>query len=201
MNNMLLKKIKELPIILGSQSPRRSELLKALDLDFQVLIKSIDESIPHDILPEAAAEYVALQKLAPFQEAIFKGNLIITADTVVVDLQGNVLGKPVDSHEAKGVLKSLSGNIHYVYTGVALLLNNSIRSFTCKTEVLFEKLSTEEIDYYVDAYQPYDKAGSYGIQEWIGRMGVKQIIGSYENVMGLPTNRLYQELKEIEKGL
>jgi len=198
---MLLNKIKTFPIVLGSQSPRRKELLSALDLDFKVLVKSIDESMPHDILPEDAAEFIALKKLQAFNTIAFNDKLIITADTVVVDSTGRVLGKPLTSNEAKSILKDLSGNVHLVYTGVAILFNNVIRSFTCKTEVVFNTLSDEEIDYYVDKYKPFDKAGSYGIQEWIGRIGVAHINGTYENVMGLPTSQLYKELIKIEKGL
>lgn len=198
---MLLNKIKTLPIVLGSQSPRRKELLSALDLKFEVIVRSIDETLPHDVLPAAAAEYIALKKLQAFNEEEFKDILIITADTVVVDLNGRVLGKPLSIDEAKHILKDLSGNVHYVYTGVAIIYNNVIRSFTCKTEVVFNTLSNTEIDYYVNTYQPFDKAGSYGIQEWIGRIGVDHIIGSYENVMGLPTSMLYNELRKIEEGL
>jgi len=198
---MFLHKIKDFPIVLGSQSPRRSELLKSLDVDFEVIVKSVDESLPTDILPENAAEYIALKKLDSFKESEFRDKLIITADTVVVNPQGEVLGKPIDKEDAKLVLNSLNGKIHTVYTGVGILFNAVVRSFSCKTEVVFDELTEEELDYYIDKYKPYDKAGSYGIQEWIGRIGIKQIAGSYENVMGLPTNRLYQELKKIEKGL
>lgn len=198
---MLLPKIKTFPIILGSQSPRRNELLKSLDIDFQVIVKSIDESIPTTIQPENAAEYVALKKIEAFRNATFKDHIVITADTVVVDADGRVLGKPMNKKEAKSILKDLSAATHAVYTGVGILLNNKIWSFTSKTEVVFNRLTPEEIDYYVEKYKPYDKAGSYGIQEWIGRIGVERINGSYENVMGLPTNRLYQELNKIEEGL
>lgn len=198
---MLLRKIKKLPIVLGSQSPRRNDLLKSLDIDFQVIVKSIDESISDDVSPEDAAECIALKKLKAFESPEFENHLIITADTVVVDLAGRVLGKPASAEEAKGILKDLSGDVHYVYTGVGILFNGVVKSFTCKTEVVFNPLATEEIDYYIDTYKPFDKAGSYGIQEWIGRTAIERINGSYENVMGLPTSRLYQELKKIEEGL
>lgn len=197
----MLLKIAELTIVLGSQSPRRSELLKSLDLDFKVIVKSIDESIPAEVKAEDAAEYVAIKKLSAFETDEFRDVLIITADTVVVDSDGNVLGKPNDLDEAKNTLKRLSGSIHRVFTGVSIKLNDVMRSFTCETEVAFNSLSEDEIEYYVNRYQPLDKAGSYGIQEWIGRVGVKRIVGTFENVMGLPTSQLYQELKEIEKGL
>lgn len=198
---MLLKKIKALQIVLGSQSPRRCELLKSLDLDFQVVVKSIDETLPIGIQPKDAAVYIALKKLEPFRTSEFQDKLVITADTVVVDLNERVLGKPMSSTEAVEILQDLNANRHFVYTGVAILFNEEIYSFTGETEVIFDKLSTDEIVYYVEKYKPYDKAGSYGIQEWIGRIGVKGINGSYENVMGLPTNRLYKELLKIEKGL
>lgn len=198
---MLLSKIKNIPIILGSQSPRRNELLKALDLEFEVVVKSIDETIPEEILAEDAAEYIALKKLEAFKTDEFDNKLIITADTVVVDHLGRALGKPIDEEEAKSILKDLSGNIHTIFTGVGIQLSDKVWSFTCKTDVRFNLLSESEIEYYVEKYKPYDKAGSYGIQEWIGRIGVEGINGSYENVMGLPTSRLYQELYKIEKGL
>lgn len=198
---MILEKLKVIPIILGSQSPRRSDLLRSLDLDFQVIVKSIDESLPTSIDSKDAAVYIALKKLEAFRTSEFLNQIIITADTVVIDQQNRVLGKPVDSDEAKLILNNLSGNKHVVYTGVAILFNGKNWSFTCETEVQFATLSSDEIDYYVDNYKPYDKAGSYGIQEWVGRIGVESISGSYENVMGLPTSRLYKELKEIEKGL
>lgn len=198
---MLLEKIQKLRIILGSQSPRRFELLKSLDLDFEVLVKSIDETIPSEITAEAAAEYIALRKLEAFTTEEYHNALVITSDTVVVDNFGGTLGKPQDENEAKLMLRKLSASEHFVYTGVAISLKGKIRSFTCSTKVVFASLSYEEIDYYVSKYKPFDKAGSYGIQEWIGRIGVESIRGSYENVMGLPTSRLYSELKEIEKGL
>ncbi len=198
---MILSKIKNIPIILGSQSPRRRELLHSLGLDFEVVIKSIDESLPNGILPKDAAEYVASKKLDAFSNVEFHNHLIITADTVVVDIQGEVLGKPISLDDAKNTLQKLSANTHQVFTGVAVQLNNDRWSFTSMTEVVFDKLTMEEIDFYVDTYQPLDKAGAYGIQEWIGKIGVLSINGSYENVIGLPTNCLYKTLKEIEKGL
>lgn len=198
---MILDKIKEYPIILGSQSPRRCELLKALDIDFQVIVKSVDESIPAAIALDNAAEYIALKKLDVFNTIEFKNHLVITADTIVLDHTGRVLGKPSNREEARSILHDLSGNKHKVFTGVGLLFKGQIYSFTCATEVMFDVLTAEEINYYIDNYKPFDKAGSYGIQEWIGRIGILCINGSYENVMGLPTNRLYKVLKEIEKGL
>lgn len=198
-SNMLLNTIKDIKVILGSQSPRRKELLASLDIDFDVVVKSIDESIPSSVPPAQAAEYIALQKLAVFKDYVTEDTLVITADTVVVDEDSNTLGKPAFPEEAVEVLQSLSGQTHTVYTGVALYYKGQSQSFTEKTRVHFAELLADEIDYYVKKYKPFDKAGAYGIQEWIGRIAVKSIEGSYENVMGLPTVRLYQEIKELIK--
>ena len=198
-SNMLLNKIKDIKVILGSQSPRRKELLASLDIEFDVVVKSIDESIPSSVPPTQAAEYIALRKLAVFNDNVTEDTLVITADTVVVDEDGNTLGKPASPEEAVEVLQSLSGQTHTVYTGVALYYKGQSQSFTEETRVHFAELHTDEIDYYVQKYNPFDKAGAYGIQEWIGRVAVKSIEGSYENVMGLPTVRLYQEIKELIK--
>jgi septum formation protein len=198
-SNMLLNTIKDIQVILGSQSPRRKELLASLDIDFDVVVKSIDESIPSSVPPAQAAEYIALQKLAVFKDYVTEDTLVITADTVVVDEDSNTLGKPAFPEEAVEVLQSLSGQTHTVYTGVALYYKGQSQSFTEKTRVHFAELHADEIDYYVKKYKPFDKAGAYGIQEWIGRIAVKSIEGSYENVMGLPTVRLYQEIKELIK--
>jgi len=197
----MLSKIKNIPIVLGSQSPRRQELLKSLDIDFEVVVKSIDETISSDIAVEFASEYIALKKLEAFKTEEFYDSIVITADTVVVDHFGRALGKPKDVEEAKSILCDLQDNTHIVFTGVAILFKDNFWSFTEKTQVTFGKLSPNEIDYYVSVYKPFDKAGSYGIQEWVGRVGIERIEGTYENVMGLPTRRLYKELVKIEKGL
>lgn len=194
---LFLDAIAEIPIILGSQSPRRKELLSSLDLDFEVVVREIDESIPIGLLAEDAAEYIAMEKVKAFAEPSFLEHIVITADTVVVDGEGTALGKPKDVDEARMVLSGLSGKSHCVYTGVALAYRGEIKSFTSETIVRFRTLDREEIEYYLDKYKPYDKAGSYGIQEWIGRIGVDAIEGSFENVVGLPTSRLYEELKRI----
>ncbi|WP_223225112.1 Maf family nucleotide pyrophosphatase [Sphingobacterium cavernae] len=194
---MLVDTLKNIKVILGSQSPRRKELLASLDIDFEVIIKSVDETIPDDIISTEAAEYVALKKLQAFNGLAFNNALVITADTVVVDDENNVLGKPSSTEEAIRVLKSLSGKSHQVFTGVALRYGEQIQSFTEVTRVYFSMLNSDEIQYYVDKYKPYDKAGAYGIQEWIGRVAVSRIEGSYENVMGLPTVKLYKTIKEL----
>ena len=196
---MLMNRLNSVKVILGSQSPRRKELLASLDIEFDVVVKSVDETIPSSVKSSEAAGYVALQKLKAFDPIDYSDSLIITADTVVVDDENNVLGKPSTAEEAKRVITSLSGKSHNVYTGVALAYKNKQIHFTDETIVYFEKLSTAEIQYYVEKYKPYDKAGAYGIQEWIGRIAVSRIEGSYENVMGLPTVRVYQAIKEITK--
>lgn len=194
---LLTEAIAGVPIILGSQSPRRKELLGSLDLKFEVLVREIDEIVPAHIIPKDAAEYIALEKIKAFGEDEFYEQLVITADTVVVDGQDNVLGKPRDAAEARAVLSALSGGAHRVYTGVAIAYRGKVKSFTSMTLVNFRSLDVVEIDYYLAKYKPYDKAGSYGIQEWIGRIGVDRIEGSFENVVGLPTARLYEELKKM----
>ncbi|TDQ82815.1 Maf family protein [Sphingobacterium yanglingense] len=198
---LFLEAIAKIPIILGSQSPRRKELLSSLDLNFEIVVREIDESIPAGVLAEDAAEYIAVEKIKAFAELSFSEHIVITADTVVVDGEGTVLGKPKNIEEARMVLSGLSGKSHCVYTGVAVAYHGEIRSFTCETIVRFRTLDKEEIEYYLNKYKPYDKAGSYGIQEWIGRIGVDAIEGSFENVVGLPTARLYDELKRIVLSL
>jgi len=194
---MLVDTLKNIKVILGSQSPRRKELLASLDIDFEVIVKSVDESIPDNIISSEAAEYVAFKKLRAFDVLELNNSLVITADTVVVDDENNVLGKPSSAEEAVRVLKSLSGKSHQVFTGVALRYGKQVKSFTEVTRVYFSTLNSDEIQYYVDKYKPYDKAGAYGIQEWIGRVTVSRIEGSYENVMGLPTVKLYKTINEM----
>lgn len=194
---LLTEKLAGVSIVLGSQSPRRKELLGSMDLSFDVLVREIEEIVPVHIAPKDAAEYIALEKLDAFKEDQFYEQLVITADTVVVDGEGHVLGKPKDVSEAKAVLSGLSASEHHVYTGVAIAYRGQVKSFTSTTMVRFRALDAVEIDYYLEKYKPYDKAGSYGIQEWIGRVGVDSIEGSFENVVGLPTSRLYEELKRM----
>lgn len=197
--NMLLDRLKDIRVVLASQSPRRKELLAALDIDFEVIVKSVDESVPSDISSHQVAESLALKKLSVFDTEEFSSSLVIAADTVVVDSENQVLGKPVSEQAAFEVIKSLSGEPHDVYTGVAMAYAGKRVSFTEKTKVYFDSLTDEEIRYYIAKYKPLDKAGAYGIQEWIGRAAVISIEGSYENVMGLPTVRLYKELKKLIK--
>lgn len=194
---MILDKIKDVKIVLGSQSPRRSELLSALGISFEVIVREVDERFDADIQAQHVALEIARKKSAAFSEERFFDALVITADTIVIDTQGNPIGKPKDQDDAVRILRRLSGQPHVVYTAVVLLYQGKQHHFTEETKVWFAALSDEEIKYYVHLYQPYDKAGAYGIQEWIGRAAVTKIEGSYENVVGLPTARLFQELKEI----
>ena len=191
----------ELPykIILASNSPRRRELLGGLGIDFTVkVIDGIDESWPHDLKGEDIPLYISKEKAAPYKAAIANDELVITADTIVY-VDGEVLGKPHDKADAVRMLKLISGRWHEVITGVTLTTAARQRSFAVTTRVRFCNLSDSEIRQYVDSGQPMDKAGAYGIQEWIGYVGVEAIEGSYFNVVGLPVQRLYRELMEFIK--
>lgn len=182
-------------IILASNSPRRRELLKGLDLDFEVkVLPDVDESYPEDLAVDNVSEYIAREKAAAYR--VPDDELLITADTTVI-LDQQVLGKPHDAADAKAMLRALSGRGHHVVTGVCLTTSTQQRSLSVSTEVTFKELSDAEIDYYVDHYHPLDKAGAYGIQEWIGYIGVTGIRGSYFNVMGLPVQRIYEELVKM----
>lgn len=193
----MLENLKKYKIILASGSPRRKELLSGLALDYEVrLLPDIDESYPDALKGEEIPLYIAKEKADAYRSVLQDEELIITADTIVW-LDGSVLGKPADRAQAVEMLQQLSGKTHQVMTGVCLTTKEFQRSFAAVTEVTFDALTGEEINYYVDKHLPMDKAGAYGIQEWIGFVGVKSIQGSYFNVMGLPVQRLYQELKEI----
>lgn len=194
---MLLEQIKEVSVILGSQSPRRKELLMAMDISFTVEVFPTEEQVDLRLRPEEIAKQIAQNKLVPFEGSGYDDKLIITADTIVVSPKGDILGKPQSDLEAMAAIAELSGQEHVVITGVAIRFQGQSLSFAEKTTVRFRSLGEEEIRYYVERYRPMDKAGSYGIQEWIGRIGIDSIEGSYENVMGLPTQRLYEELKKI----
>ena len=184
-------------IILASNSPRRRELLAGLDLDFEVkVIKGIDESYPETLAPEKVAQYIAAKKADAYVPAIHEDDLVITADTVVI-VDNDILGKPHDESEAKAMLRRISGRSHQVVTGVCLVNKDKRREFSVSTDVTFRSLSESEIDYYVSHYRPFDKAGAYGIQEWIGYVGVTGLNGSYFNVMGLPVQRIYSELQHF----
>jgi len=182
-------------IILASNSPRRKELLAGIGIDFEVrVLQGIDESYPADLPIQDTAEYISRKKAAAYREQLADDELVITADTIVV-LDDEVMGKPADEQEASSMLHKLSGRTHQVITGVTLTTKERQQSFSVLTDVTFKQLSDEEIDYYITHYHPMDKAGAYGIQEWIGYIGVTGLSGSYFNVMGLPVQRIYEALK------
>ncbi|MXV51539.1 septum formation protein Maf [Pedobacter sp. HMF7647] len=183
------------PIILASKSPRRQELLKLLGLDFRVVLKDVDESYPNNLRPEEVALFIAEKKAEAFDELV-EDEIVITADTIVV-IGEQILGKPGSPEHAVAMLQTLAGNMHEVITGVCLFYQDKMHSFYDVSEVYFRPLTDEQITYYVDNFAPMDKAGSYGIQEWIGLIGIERINGSYTNVVGLPTEKLYQELLRL----
>lgn len=193
----MLDNLKKYHIILASNSPRRRELLSGLGVDYEVrTLPGVDESYPDTLSGEDIPVYISREKAAAYLPSIAPDELIITADTIVW-LDGRVLGKPADEADACRMLRELSGRTHQVITGVALSTAAFQKSFAVTSEVEFAPLTEEEITYYVDHYRPLDKAGAYGVQEWIGFIGVRRLSGSYFNVMGLPIQRLYQELKEL----
>lgn len=182
-------------IILASNSPRRKELLASLGIPFEVrVLDDIDESYPKDLPTEEIASYISVKKAQAYQRTTADDELIITADTIVV-LGNQVMGKPHDAAEARHMLRELSGKTHQVITGVCMTTKDRQTRMSVETDVTFKRLTDEEINYYVDNYRPFDKAGAYGIQEWIGYIGVTSMNGSYFNVMGLPVQRIYEELK------
>jgi septum formation protein len=185
-------------IILASRSPRRQQLLVELGLKFEVVVKDFTETYPEGLGGEEVARFVAFGKAASFKNEICDNEIVITADTIVW-CNNKVLGKPVDRDDAIRILKEISGNTHEVITAVTLLTSEKDLTFSDSTKVTFEPLTDEEICYYVDNYKPYDKAGAYGIQEWIGIIGCSNIQGSYFNVVGLPVQRLYKELQNFFK--
>jgi septum formation protein len=183
------------PIILASKSPRRQELLQLMGIDFTVVLKDVDESYPSNLSPSEIAVYISEKKVSAFDQVI-NDEIVITADTIV-SLEGKILGKPENEDHAFEILSDLSGKRHEVITAVSLLKNHQIKSFFEVSEVFFKPINSEQIRYYISNYHPMDKAGAYGIQEWIGLVAVDKIIGSHSNIMGLPTQRLYQELCKL----
>ncbi len=181
-------------IILASNSPRRKELLSALEISFEVKTQNVDESYSAEIDIEKVAEHLAVKKAAAMK--LQKDDIVISADTTVL-FQGQILNKPTDKKNAHEILRKLSGNKHQVITGVCLKSIDKIESFSETTTVYFKELSYEEIEYYISNFKTMDKAGSYGIQDWIGQIGVYKIEGCYYNVVGLPTNKLYQKIIEL----
>lgn len=191
----MLDNLKKYKIVLGSNSPRRRELLAGLDIDFEVrAIPDIDESYPTSLKAEDVPVYIARKKAETYQPTLAANELLITADTIVWTFE-KIMGKPANRAEAVSMLFALSDHVHEVITGVCVTTRERKVDFSVASAVSFAKLTAQEVDYYVEKYHPYDKAGSYGIQEWIGYIGVEAINGSFYNVMGLPIQRLYQELK------
>ncbi|MDR0506288.1 MAG: Maf-like protein [Dysgonamonadaceae bacterium] len=192
----MLENLQKYKIILASNSPRRRELLSGLDLNYKVeTLPDIEETYPKHLWREEIPVYIAKLKAEAYKEKIEKTTLLITADTIVW-LNGTVYGKPCDENAAREMLRTLSGQTHDVITGVCLTGFEKQNVFYAVSSVKFSVLEEEEINYYVDKYKPYDKAGSYGVQEWIGYIGVESISGSFYNVMGLPVRMLYRYLKE-----
>lgn len=190
-----LSNLEKYRVVLASNSPRRKELLSGLGITFEVrVLQGIDESYPAHLCGEDIPTHIAGAKARAYMDTLAPNELLITADTVVCK-DGAVLGKPSNATEAHDMLRDLSGQLHQVITGVSLSTTREQRCFAVTSEVCFDPLSDEEIDYYVHHYRPFDKAGAYGIQEWIGMIAVRELRGSFFNVMGLPVQRLYQELR------
>jgi septum formation protein len=193
---MVINRLDNFRIILASRSPRRQELMRELGLKFEILVKEYEESYPDSLTGDEIARFIARAKALTFKGTLSENEIVITADTIVW-CNNKVLGKPVDREEAIRILKEISDNTHEVITAVTLFSSKKEVTFSESTQVTFESLSEEEICYYIDKYKPYDKAGAYGIQEWIGIIGCSNIRGSYFNVVGLPVQRLYKELKNF----
>ena len=193
----MLDNLKNYDIILASNSPRRKELLQRLGLPFKVRpLFGVDESFPENLRGEEIALYIARKKAEAYKSSMSSNELLITADTIVC-LDGVVMGKPYGAENAKTILRQLSGRVHQVITGVTVLTQVKRESFAVTSHVKFANVTEDEIDYYVDNYLPFDKAGAYGIQEWFGLVAVEELRGSYFNVMGLPVQRLYTVLKQF----
>ena len=194
---MLIKKLKNYDILLASKSPRRQQLLKETGVSFEVIDDLVvDERYPSGLDKYSIPLYLAEKKADAYINMLSENNLLITADTIVY-LEGKVIGKPENKTDARRILSDLSGKMHEVITGVCILTKRRKHSFYANTEVFFSILSQEEINYYIENFNTSDKAGAYGIQEWIGLVGVERINGSFYNVMGLPAHKLYHELNEF----
>ena len=191
----MLSKLNKYHIILASKSPRRQELLRGMGVNFEILTKETPENYPSDLPLDEVPKYLSLQKSLAFKDDELPAEyLLITSDTVVI-CQGEILGKPKDREDASRMLQLLSGKTHHVVTGVTVRSAEKTESFAVRSNVTFARLDDEEIDYYIEHCKPFDKAGAYGIQEWIGYVGISGLEGSFYNVMGLPTRKLYQCLK------
>ena len=192
--------LKGYKLVLASQSPRRRELLKGLDLEFTTCSVDADESFPAELKGADAVQYICKAKADAYRPQLNDNTIAITADTVVI-LDDKIIGKPKSHEEAFSMIRSLSGRVHEVITAVCIFSKEKCEEFYASTEVHFSEIADEEIEYYINKYKPFDKAGSYGVQEWIGYIGIEKIVGSYFNVMGLPVKRLYDELKTFIETL
>ena len=192
--------LKGYKLVLASQSPRRRELLKGLDLEFTTCSVDADESFPAELKGADAVQYICKAKADAYRPQLNDNTIAITADTVVI-LDDKIIGKPKSHEEAFSMIRSLSGRVHEVITAVCIFSKEKCEEFYASTEVHFSEIADEEIEYYINKYKPFDKAGSYGVQVWIGYIGIEKIVGSYFNVMGLPVKRLYDELKTFIETL
>lgn len=192
--------LKGYKLILASQSPRRRELLKGLDVEFSTCTVDADESFPASLKGADAVQYICKAKANAYKPQLEENTIAITADTVVI-LDENIIGKPKSYEEAFSMIRKLSGRVHEVITAVCIFSKEKCVEFYSSTKVHFSTLTDKEINYYIEKYKPFDKAGSYGVQEWIGYIGIEKIVGSYFNVMGLPVKRLYDELKSFTSDL
>ena len=193
----MLDNLNKYKVVLASASPRRRELLAGLDIDFEVrTLPDVDESFPTTLQGGDIPLYISKKKADAYRPIMADDELVITADTIVW-LDGKALGKPTDKADARRMLRDMSGKTHSVFTGVTITTKGEQHCFVAQSDVTFATLADDEIDYYINKYRPMDKAGSYGVQEWIGYIGIEKISGSYFNVMGLPVQRLYSELKTV----
>jgi septum formation protein len=193
---MLRDKLKNKQIILGSGSPRRKFFLEELGLDFEIRLKEVEENFPATLVGSEITDYLATLKSKPFLKELKDNDLLITADTIVW-LDNRAIGKPKNSSDAKMMLSKLSGNQHKVISTIAITTNKKTYLINDTTSVTFKPLSNAEINYYIEHYKPFDKAGSYGIQEWIGYIGIERIEGNFFNVMGFPVQKFYELMMKI----
>lgn len=193
---MLIEKLKKYHLILASGSPRRQQFLKDMGLDFEIKLKSVDEVFPEELKATEITDYLAKLKATPFLDTIAQNQIVITSDTIVWHNE-KTLGKPVDEKDAFTMLRILSNDWHEVMTSICFTTPETQKVVNCTTKVRFKKLSDQEINFYVENYKPLDKAGAYGIQEWIGAIGINEIKGSYNNVVGLPTHLFYKTLNTL----
>ena len=195
---MLLEELKKRKVILASQSPRRRELLAGMGIDFDILTTDVEETYDPSWTPEQIVMHLSKLKLSPIDMSQYDPKTIFIACDTIVVVNGDIIGKPKDTEDAKRMLRALSGNTHTVYSGLTVATPIKTLTDYRATEVCFDELSDEIIQYYIDTYKPFDKAGSYGVQEWIGYVGIREMHGSYYNVMGLPTRLLWQMLLTID---